>query len=86
LGSATITHPFHPLRGERFAVLKLRRLSGIPSLSLRHAGLGSFAVPQEWTDWGAPEAPASTAQLVDAFGLIELAAIVDLLNRDSTRS
>jgi hypothetical protein len=79
LGSAEITHPFHPLRGQRFAVLKVRRVSGIPCVSLRHADLGSFAVPQEWTDWRAPEAPTGMPLIIDAFGLSDLAQIVEFL-------
>jgi hypothetical protein len=82
LGSAEITHPFHPLRGQWFAVLKVRHVSGVATLSLRHAELGSFAVPQEWTDRGAP---ATEALMIDAFGLAELSVIVDFLTSDSTR-
>lgn len=82
MGSAEITHPFHPLRGQRFAVLKVRHVSGVATLSLRHAELGSFAVPQEWTDRGAP---ATEALMIDAFGLAELSVIVDFLTSDSTR-
>lgn len=53
---------------------------------MRHAELGSFAVPQEWTDRGAPAAEAGEhALMIDAFGLAELAAIVDFRTRDSTR-
>jgi hypothetical protein len=85
LGSAEITHPFHPLHGQRFSVLKIRRVSGVPTLSMRHPDLGSFAVPQEWTDRGAPQEPTGTPLLVDAFGLSELAMIVDFLTRGSTR-
>jgi hypothetical protein len=84
LGSASITHPFHPLHGQRFSVLKIRRVSGAPVLSMRHADLGSFAVPQEWTDWGAPHQATGTPLIIDAFGLCELAGIVDFLMRDST--
>jgi Family of unknown function (DUF5372) len=83
LGSAEITHAFHPFRGQRFAVLKVRRVSGVASLSMLHAGLGSFAVPQEWTDWRAPREVAGTPLIIDAAGLAELADIVDLLGRDS---
>ena len=32
LGSAEVTHPFHPLRGHRFVVLKVRRISGVETL------------------------------------------------------
>jgi hypothetical protein len=85
LGSAAITHPFHPLRGQRFPVLKIRLVSGVPCVSLRHADRGSFAVPQEWTDWGITEPPLSPSLVIDAFGLSDLAAIVDFLVSDSTR-
>jgi len=85
LGSASITHPFHPQHGQLFSVLKIRRVSGVPVLSMRHVNLGSFAVPQEWTDWGAPHEASGTALIIDAFGLCELAAIVDFGMRDSTR-
>jgi hypothetical protein len=33
------------------SILKVRRVSGVETLSLRHVELGSFAVPREWTDW-----------------------------------
>src|ERR1700694_1856218 len=59
LGSAEVVHPFHPLRGQRFVVLKVRSVSGVETLSLRHTDLGSFALPREWTDWGPPGAEAS---------------------------
>jgi len=55
LGWATITHPFHPLRSQRFEVLKTRRVSGIDTLILRHPQLGSYTVAREWTDWRLPD-------------------------------
>src|ERR1700730_14657964 len=61
LGSAEVTHPFHPLRGQRFVVLKVRRVAGVETLSLRHHDLGSFAIAREWTDWAPPGAPAVSA-------------------------
>jgi hypothetical protein len=79
LGSAEVVHPFHPLRGQRFTVLKTRRVSGVETLSLRHPELGSFAMPREWTDWAPPgaETPVGTEPLlIDAHGLIALAALV----------
>jgi hypothetical protein len=48
LGSAEVTHPFHPLRGQRFVVLKVRTVSGIETLSLRHHELGSFGMARAW--------------------------------------
>ena len=69
-------------------VLKVRTVSGIETLSLRHADLGSFAMAREWTDWAPPEAPAVAlghALVVDAFGLVALAEIVRSIARDSLR-
>jgi hypothetical protein len=83
LGSAEVTHPFHPLRGHRFVVLKVRRVSGVETLSLRHSELGSFAMPREWTDWASPNAqvtPAGGQPLIaDAFGLFALNELVAAL-------
>jgi len=44
-----------------------------------HAELGSFAVPQEWTDWGAPAGTAGVPLIADASGLMMLAELVDSL-------
>ena len=53
-GWAEIRHPFHPRRGQRFAVLKARCVAGVDTLILRDAERGSFAVAREWTDLAAP--------------------------------
>jgi hypothetical protein len=87
LGSAEVTHPYHPLRGQRFVVLKVRHVSGVETLSLRHAELGSFAMAREWTDWAPPDAPAvgsGPALIIDAFGLAALAALLLCLSQGSS--
>jgi Family of unknown function (DUF5372) len=88
LGSAEVTHPFHPLRGQRFVVLKLRRVSGVETLSLRHPDLGTFAMHREWTDWAGPDggaAPGIEPIIIDASGLVALADLVEsILSRSST--
>src|ERR1700756_1773858 len=81
LGSAEITHPFHPFRGQRFVVLKIRMISGAERLSLRHAEMGSFAVRRDWTDWAPPGSPTEAANnnpplLIDASGLLALSELV----------
>ncbi|RXH28980.1 hypothetical protein XH99_14420 [Bradyrhizobium nanningense] len=84
LGSAEVTHPFHPLRGQRFVVLKVRRVAGVESLSLRHAELGSFAMPREWTDWGSPDTQAAASAeplYFDGFALLALAELVVSVSR-----
>jgi hypothetical protein len=85
LGSAEVTHPFHPLRGQRFVVLKIRRVAGVETLSLRHHDLGSFAMAREWTDWAPPGASAVSAGkslMIDAFGLLSLTELVTSLTRN----
>jgi hypothetical protein len=87
LGSIEITHPFHPLRGQKFVVLKLRTVSGVATLSVRHPDLGSFAIREDWTDWSAANTtPMSQSLMIDAFGLAEVAEIVESLSRGSKRT
>ncbi|MFL6416597.1 MAG: DUF5372 family protein [Bryobacteraceae bacterium] len=49
-----IRHPFHPLRGQRFEVLKVRRVAGIDTLLVRNLDHASFSIAREWTDWADP--------------------------------
>jgi hypothetical protein len=51
---AKITHPFHPLHGKRYPILKKRRVSGRDTLVLKGSSMGTFAVPEEWTDKNNP--------------------------------
>ena len=47
-----ITHPYHPFLGQKFPILKSRRVSGTDTLVLQGSRSGTFAVPLEWTDKG----------------------------------
>ena len=79
LGWAEIRHPFHPLRGQRFEVLKKRRVAGVDTLILRELERGSFSIALEWTDWADPSLSDSLGfppRRLDASSLFEL---VDLL-------
>jgi len=82
LGWAEIRHPFHPLRGQRFQVLKARRIAGIDTLLLRELDRGTFSIAREWTDWADPS-PYSSLGLpprrLDADSLFELATLLDRL-------
>ena len=82
LGWAEIRHPFHPLRGQRFPVLKARRVAGTETLLLRDTERGSFSIAREWTDWGTPsvedDAIAPTCYF-DLGMLLELIALIDQL-------
>jgi len=83
LGWAEISHPFHPLRGRRFEVLKKRRVAGVDTLILRELERGTFSVPREWTDWADPSAydPLTLPpHRLAADCLFELVALLDALS------
>ena len=82
LGWVTITHPFHPLCQQQFSVLKRRRVSGVQTLIIRHPDRGSFAVAEEWTDWGQPSTAGDAEfqnTLLEFESLPELAGLVKQL-------
>jgi Family of unknown function (DUF5372) len=82
LGWAEIRHPFHPLRGQRFQVLKTRRMGGVDTLILREPARGSFSVAREWTDWADPslyESLGLPPRRLDADLLLELAVLLERL-------
>ena len=82
LGWAEIRHPFHPLRGQRFQVLKTRRIGGVDTLILREPARGSFSIAREWTDWSDPALYDSLhlpSRRLDADALLELAALLEQL-------
>jgi hypothetical protein len=84
LGWAEIRHPFHPQRGQRFEVLKKRRIAGVDTLILRELERGSFSVAREWTDWADPS-PYDPLRLslprLGADALFELVTLVQQLSR-----
>ncbi len=72
LGSLVVTHPFHPLVGERLAVLYERNGAGGRVYVCEGGPLGSVGLPEDATDRG-PE-PAAGALTVEV--LADLAGVV----------
>ena len=68
----TVTHPFHPLSGQRLRVLFERRLAGGLAVSCEGGPLGSLMLPLAWTGRGPAAAQAPLAYEV----LIELAEAI----------
>ena len=88
MGWAEIRHPFHPLRGQRFEVLKKRRIAGVDTLILRELERGSFSVAREWTDWADPSPYDSLGfppRRLDAESLFELAALLEHTDQSQTK-
>jgi len=84
LGWATVTHPFHPLLGKRFLVLKVRRVGGREVLSLFEEGRGTMALPREWTDQGCPSPYSSVLEqppILHASCLLKLRELIDLIGK-----
>ena len=84
MGWAEIRHPFHPLRGQRFEVLKKRRVAGVDTLILRELERGSFSVAREWTDWADPTLSDSLGlppQRLNVRSLLELATLLEGLTK-----
>lgn len=82
LGWAVVSHPYHPLKGQRFPVLKTRRVSGKETLILGHPDFGSFGIIREWTDWGPPtdgDGCDGVGRRFDGDMLLDLVALVKLL-------
>jgi hypothetical protein len=82
LGWAEIRHPFHPLRGQRFPVLKERRIAGVDTLIVRELDRGTFSIVREWTDWSDPspcELHGLPRQRLGVALLFDLVALVELL-------
>ncbi len=70
-----VTHPFHPLRGQRLAVLFERRWPGGLLLVCEGGPLGSIGIPEDATD-RAPDR-ASTPLTAEVLAvLVELVAAV----------
>jgi Family of unknown function (DUF5372) len=61
LGSLVVTHPFHPLRGERLVVLFVRRVGAGRIYVCEGGPLGSVALAEDATDrgWESCERPLS---------------------------
>ena len=81
LGWAEIRHPFHPLKGQRFPVLKTRRVGGVDTLLLGHAERGSFSIASEWTDWGTPSVHDGAGVTACRFDLDMLLELIDLIDQ-----
>jgi len=74
LGWATITHPFHLHRGQRFRVLKARRYRGEATLILEGGASGTFSILEDWTDKAMPTGGGT--HLLWAPALLELVELV----------
>lgn len=83
----TITHPHHPLQGQRCERIRIRRRGVDPDLVLRLADGTHAAIAMSWTDYGeepgCPPAPSAPAvPLLDLQGLRQIVDRFDQLRHD----
>ena len=81
---AEITHPFHPLRGQKFPLLKSRKMAQRDMLSLKGGDYGTICVPREWTDKADPVPWLElgiAAPILSYSCLCDLASLVAALHR-----
>jgi hypothetical protein len=81
LGCAEITHPFHPLKGKTFTILKTRSVAAVETLILQGSSRGTFAVPREWTDQADPCTVHLLAHQLPIFDARRLLALVELIRQ-----
>jgi hypothetical protein len=82
-----ITHPFHPLRGQRFPVLKTRNLGGQDYFNLKGSSSGTFCILREWTDQADPDPFAlrkTPPPVLSVPHLLELVRLFNSLDEPAT--
>jgi Family of unknown function (DUF5372) len=83
----TITHPHHPLHGQRCEIVRIRR--GVdPDLVLRLADGSHAAIAMSWTDYGAAQDPSaapsgSTLPLLELQGLRQIIRLFEHLRQEN---
>ncbi len=82
--SVVVTHPFHPLAGQRVAVILERRRAGAELVLVCEGGgpAGRVTLPVAWTD----RAPGPLDHRLAAGGLVELARLVAVLEHPPVAS
>lgn len=83
MGLATVTHPFHPLAGKRFLVLKTKIFASREILSLFDEQTGVFGLPRDWTDLAPPSGDNSLdpPPILDARCLLQLSNLIQILKK-----
>lgn len=75
-----ITHPFHPLRGRRFRLLKRWRHGGRQFLILEKASSDTFAIQESWTSEG--RRPTGDTERLAPEVVLGLLEVLDILKAD----
>lgn len=80
LGYVTITHPFHPLKGERLKVLSSKTFNNKDILSLQSLSGRIVPVPREWTDKADPHPYLSLSEALPILSFTHLQQLAELIS------
>ncbi len=86
LPSVIVTHPFHPLRGEKLALVHRPRKPH-SRLKVRGPEGKTFYIPRDWTDYEAQQGrppQAAPDRLLDIRGLRAVAAVISSIKAESS--
>jgi hypothetical protein len=76
-----ILHPFHPLCGQRFALVNVRHNWGEDRVDYRDAAGRLTSIPASWTDVITPDPVAAVSAGRSPFRLQDLVELMRLLQR-----
>ena len=79
MGYVTITHPFHPLRGECLKVLSSKTFNNRDILSLQSTTGRIVAIPREWTDKADPHPYHSLTSPLPMLSFTHLQQLAELI-------
>jgi hypothetical protein len=69
LGSLRVTHPFHPLFGQRLEILFVKRRGDVVVFVCSGGVSGQITLPEGWTDRG--ESPGACRLSVDGLAALD---------------
>jgi hypothetical protein len=72
----TVTHPYHPLRGQKLEILRAGKGSNV---LVRLEGGASLEIPSEYTDYAAPSPLAAQDSTDSAVGLHSLDTLREII-------
>ena len=74
----TITHPQHPLQGQRFEFIEVNQ-GDAASVTIRHLDGTQNTLPLGWTDYVDSLASASSSDTTDTSHLLDLEGLLDVV-------
>jgi hypothetical protein len=78
LTHVTITHPQHPLRGQRFEIIEVNQ-GDAPSITIRHPDGTQNTIPLGWTDYVDSSASALSSDTTDTSHLLDIKGLLDVV-------